>query len=69
MGATSVTGTGPGESLGLAKPENNSGCCPYGKIDPETPPVVRKVHCTSRVSTGGMVKHRIGGSSSIRVCN
>ena len=33
MGATSVTGVGPGDSKGEWKRENNSGCC--GKTDRE----------------------------------
>lgn len=36
MAATSITGvSGPGDSLGLYKPENSSGCC-GGKTFPST---------------------------------
>lgn len=35
MAATSITGRGPGDSLGLYKIENNNGCC-GGKPQPDT---------------------------------
>lgn len=68
MGATSVTGVGPGASNGEYKPENSSGCCNHRAPDPveATPPL--KKSCAVRVKTGGTVRYAAGNSNKIRVC-
>jgi len=59
MAATSVTGTGIGESFGEPKPENNSGCC--ANCNEET--VKKKV-----IKNGCYVSYKISGSKSVNVC-
>lgn len=50
MGATSVTGvSGPGDSEGLYKPENSSGCC--GGSAPETDSATTEVVVNDNVRT------------------
>lgn len=59
MAASSVTGTGPGESHGLQKPENHCGCGCGGAKD-ETPKApARRFGCVRRnVVQSGVVRHR-----------
>jgi len=68
MGATSVTGTGPGESFGEYKPENSSGCCPSGPAQEASTPTRIRRQCAAKVRTGGSVIYKSGGSGKIRVC-
>lgn len=67
MGATSVTGVGPGESGGLYKPENTTGCC--NAKQPETtdtdPP---RTQCSTKIKTGGSTKYKIAYSNKIKAC-
>lgn len=68
MGATSVTGvSGPGDSDGKYKPENNCGCGCGGEEEEKKPPV--KLGCYVRTKTQGVRTYRFGGGgTSIRVC-
>lgn len=70
MGASSVTGvSGPGDSKGKFKPDNNCGCgcgCKKGDCLPPAPPV--KIGCYVSLKTGGSVYHKTGGSTRIGVC-
>lgn len=69
MGATSVTGTGKGESHGEAKPENHApGCC-GGSPPDETPANPIKKQCHTKYKTGGSSKYKAnGGNSQYRTC-
>ena len=67
MGATSVTGVGPGESHGEYKPENTTGCC-NAKPDETTPSTPPKFQCSTKVKTGGTVKYKTGSSAKIKTC-
>jgi hypothetical protein len=60
MGATSVTGvSGPGESNGKYKPDNNCGCgC--GKKDEDEP--------QEKIKLGCYVKHQTQGFSGYNSC-
>lgn len=67
MGATSATGTGPGESHGVQKPENHCGCgC--GKPEEEKAKK-KKIGCLTRVKTCNTANVKVGSSSSIKVCS
>jgi hypothetical protein len=71
MGAKSVTGvSGPGESHGRYKPDNNCGCgcgCNKGKCDkPVSSPA--KLGCYVRTRAQGIGAYKTGSSSSIQVC-
>lgn len=68
MAATSVTGTGPGESFGKQKPENNAGCCPGCKEEEPKKKKVIKNGCYVSHKTRGYSSLRVGQSKSIRVC-
>ena len=58
MAASSVTGTGPGESHGLQKPQNHCGCGCGGATTKSEAPPVRRVGCVKRhVVSSGVVKH------------
>lgn len=63
MAASSVTGTGPGESHGLQKPENHCGCgCGGSKQETPKPPQ-RRIGCFSRhVVNSGVVRNRSGSA-------
>lgn len=65
MAASSVTGTGPGESFGLYKPQNNGscGCTSFPSAQPK--PVVRKRGCSLRGFSGGGVVRYTSRSSSL----
>lgn len=69
MGATSVTGvSGPGESGGKYKPENNCGCGCCGP-DEEEPTEKVKLGCYTRYRTQGTKTYRVGGGVvNTRVC-
>jgi hypothetical protein len=60
MAASSVTGTGPGESNGKQKPHLHSGCgcCGPAQEQASPVPVVRK-GCRVRYSSGYGGKYRI----------
>lgn len=65
MAASSVTGTGPGESNGLQKPENHCGCGCGGKPDEIKKPVRRRLGCVRRASMASpVVRHSSSGGSS-----
>lgn len=71
MAASSVTGTGPGESHGLQKPENHCGCgCGGGEKSPAVVPSKKRSGCNRRYSIGSTnVRYSSGsGSSSIKSC-
>jgi len=57
MAASSVTGTGPGESNGLYKIQNNGSC---GCSSPSTPPQPKpkkKIGCFVSYRSGGVLSH------------
>lgn len=63
MAASSVTGTGPGESHGLQKPENHCGCGCGGKPDDTKKPARRRLGCVRRYSASSpVVRHSSPGS-------
>lgn len=66
MAATSVTGTGPGESFGKQKPENNAGC--GGDPVEEVKKKIFKPGCHISYKTRGNASFKAGGSKSIHVC-
>jgi hypothetical protein len=75
MGATSVTGTGPGIARGpdgkvaQHKPENHCGCGGCGDKEDEQPPKEPiKRGCVVTHRSGGRTTFRSGGSTGIRVC-
>jgi hypothetical protein len=62
MAASSVTGTGPGESHGLQKPENHCGCGCGGKPEEAKRPARRRLGCVRRHSSPShAVKHISSG--------
>lgn len=63
MGATTTTGTGPGDSEGLYKPEHNTGCC-NAKNPPRVETTIPKKQCASRIVAGGRTRYKAGSSSS-----
>lgn len=68
MAASSVTGTGPGESFGKQKPELHSGCgcCAGGK--PKDPrPARRRVSCVREYSSSAPPVRYSHSSPSVRV--
>ena len=67
MGATSVTGVGPGDSEGEYKPENTTGCCGRGTPTESTATPLRK-NCAAKVKIGGNTRYKTGNSGRIRVC-
>lgn len=67
MAATSVTGTGIGESFGKQKPKNNASCG-AGDTEEETKSKVIKNGCVVSYKIRGNSSHKIGQSKSIRVC-
>ena len=68
MGASSVTGTGQGDSHGVYKPEHNNGCgCK--KEDPSPKPLPgMPIGCFVKTNSSNTIKIRTGGSISIKVC-
>ena len=67
MAASSVTGTGPGESHGLQKPELHSGCGCCGPAS-ETPATnKRKTHCVKRHSSASKAVGYSSRSGSLRL--
>lgn len=68
MGATSVTGTGTGDSGGKQKPNNHSGCSCSGSSEPEEVTTV-KTGCYIRYSAGRKTSYRTRSvGPSIKVC-
>jgi hypothetical protein len=67
MAATSVTGTGIGESFGKQKPNNNASCG-GGDTEEEAKKKVIKNGCYVSYKVRGHSSHKIGQSKSIRVC-
>lgn len=58
MAASSVTGTGPGESFGKYKPQNNGSCGCTSPASPEQTTVKkRKSGCFVGYSSGGVVRY------------
>jgi hypothetical protein len=55
MSASSVTGTGPGESFGLYKEKNNGSC---GCTSPSSSPIIPK----PKVKRGCSISYRSGGT-------
>lgn len=68
MGATSVTGTGPGESFGKPKPQNNAGCCPGCKEEEKLTKKVIKNGCYVTYKSSNSRSFKIGQTKSIKVC-
>tara|TARA_Y100000034_G_scaffold38278_2_gene47015 strand:+ start:2114 stop:2314 length:201 start_codon:yes stop_codon:yes gene_type:complete len=66
MAATSATGTGPGESFGKQKPNNNASC--GGDTPEETTKKVIKNGCYVSYKTRGYSSLKVGQINSIRVC-
>jgi hypothetical protein len=70
MGASSVTGVGPGDSKGKFKTENNNGCGCNGKQDEEVVTPLKKIGCFKRYITGSINRYRAAsGGSSTKVCS
>ncbi len=67
MGATSVTGTGLGESFGEHKPENSNGCC-GGRPVETTPTTPIRRQCAARIKTGSVVRLKTSSGTKIRTC-
>lgn len=67
MGATSVTGKGHGDSHGLAKPENNTGCC-GAKPSEETPIEQEKQSCYTKLRISSKASYKVGSNTRIKVC-
>ena len=67
MAATSVTGTGIGESFGKQKRENNASCG-AGDDPEEVTKKVIKNGCVISYKIGGNGSYKVGRSNSIRVC-
>jgi hypothetical protein len=69
MGATSVTGTGPGDSHGLYKPELQCGGCGCGFTEEEEESIIVKRGCvTTAIANGNATYVGSGSVSSIQVC-
>lgn len=69
MGATSVTGAGPGDSGGKQKPKNHCGCSGCGHAEePEPKPPVKRGCVTRYVSGKRSVYRSKSGTARIRVC-
>jgi hypothetical protein len=68
MGATSTTGTGPGESHGVPKPENSTGCGGAGPDEPEPTPEVKR-GCVVKHKSGNVASASAGsGGTGVKVC-
>jgi hypothetical protein len=65
MAASSVTGTGPGESFGKYKPQNNGSCGCTSPASTEGVQVVKrkKTGCFVGYSSGGVVRYNQRSSS------
>jgi hypothetical protein len=71
MVASSVTGvSGPGESNGKYKPENNCSCsCCCGKSEPQEQLKKIKIGCYTRYSSPTSNNYKISNvSSGIKIC-
>ena len=67
MAASSVTGTGPGESMGLQKPQLHSGCGCCGSSGDAPPPArKRRVGCVVRTGTNSSVVRNTSSSGPVR---
>ena len=67
MAATSVTGTGIGESFGKQKPNNNASCG-GGDTEEEVKKKPIKKGCYVSYGVRGYSSYKTGQSKSIRVC-
>ena len=67
MGATSITGKGPGESFGLHKPENSNGCC-GGKAPESVARTPLKRVCSAKLKIGGSVSYKTGNFAVYKGC-
>lgn len=66
MGASSVTGTGYGESFGKYKRDNNIPCC---ASPPEEIPIVEeKTSCYTRLNVSSRVVYNPSSKVRIKVC-
>ncbi len=68
MGATSVTGTGPGDSHGLRKPENSSCHCGGCVTTEETASPSPKKGCRVSYKSCSKLSKKVGSSTKIRTC-
>jgi hypothetical protein len=69
MGATAITGvSGPGDSHGKHKCENQCGGCGCGCGEPTPAPTVRKRGCYTKSVSGGSVSVKAGGTTGVKVC-
>lgn len=68
MAASSVTGTGPGESFGKQKPENNASCGGVDASKKVKKKVIRNGCFVSYKTRGNGAALKVGQSKSIRVC-
>ena len=68
MGATSVTGSGTGDSYGEYKPELQCGGCGCGFTEEEEQRIVVKRGCVTRHRSGGVAFVKVGGMTGIKVC-
>ena len=69
MGATSVTGTGLGDSNGKQRPENHITCSCGPNCEEEIEPKVRKNPCSVQYVSGGSVVIKTGTRVQIKVCS
>lgn len=69
MAASSVTGTGPGESNGLYKIQNNGGCGCTSPSNPSPPKPKKKTGCFVSYRSGSVLNHGFSsGSVSNKSC-
>ncbi len=69
MAATSVTGVGPGDSLGKQKPENHAGCgCKAPAKEKPAKKVLPSNCCVVIHNCGGKREITCGSRKSFRVC-
>ena len=68
MGATSVTGVGPGDSNGKWKCGNQYGGCKCGCGEETTTPPKVKFGCYTKYSGCSTAKYKSGGATRIKTC-
>lgn len=69
MGATSVTGTGTGDSHGEYKPELQCGGCGCGSFtEEEEERIIVRRGCVTKYRSSNTVTNRSGGSITTRGC-
>lgn len=66
MGASSITGTGDGESFGKYKRDNNIPCC--ASIPEKTSIVQEKTSCYTRLNVSSRVVYNPSSKVRIKVC-